>query len=175
MTALNPNNTLRYRVFYTVLGVQHDFQVRALASVSPATLGTNLNTLLTDLSPVLYAWTLDTVQFAPAGSNVFNTVTTGLEGNVYGSGTAAGLLKPQFLAFQGRSSGGHKVRLSIYGVKVEENDYRFNSGDSVDIGAAIIDLNTAVNCYLAIDGVKPLWYSYANTGFNAYWQRKQRT
>lgn len=174
LPALSPDNTLRYRVNYTVLGQAHDFQVRALASVSPATLGTNLTTLLSGLASSLYPLTIDTVEFAPAGSNVFNIVTTGIEGNSFGSGSAANLLVPQFVAFQGRSSGGRRVRLSIYGIKPEENDYRFNAGDNADIDQAIVDLNAMVNCFLAIDGVKPQWYSYANTGWNAYWQRRLR-
>lgn len=174
MAALPPNNTLRYKVFYTVLGQQHDVQVRALAPLSPSAFGTLFLSLLNELSPVFYALVVDYAQFAAAGSNVFNTVTIGIEGSTIGSGSAAGLLKPQFIAFQGRSSGGHKCRLSLYGVKVEENDYRFNPGDVTEVDDAIAVLNGATNGFLAIDGVKPLWYSYANTGFNAYWQRKQR-
>lgn len=174
MAALNPNNTARYRCFYTTLGVQHDFQVRANAIFSPATMGTFVTALMSAIGPAMYASVIDKVEYAAAGSNVFNIVTTGAEGLAYGSGTAAGLLKPQFFAFQGRSTGGHKVRLSIYGIKIEENDYRFNPGDSAEVDAGVVVLQATVNGALAIDGLKPVWYPYANTGFNAYWQRKQR-
>jgi hypothetical protein len=174
VTALNPNNTARYKTFYTVMGQQHDFQVRANAIFSPSTLGTFIAALFDALDPALYATTIDYSQYAASGSNVFNTVTTGAESSTYGSGAGSGLLIPQYIGFQGRSTGGHKVRLSIYGIKPEENDYRFNPADSAEVDAAIVVLNATANGALAIDGLKPLWYSYANTGFNAYWQRAQR-
>jgi hypothetical protein len=174
VAALPPDNTARYKVFYTFAGNTHVVQVRATGVHSPSSFGTWFDGLMTELDNSLYPVTISKVEFAASGSNVFNTVVTGIESNTYGSGTPVGLLAPQFIGFQGRTSGGHKVRLSIYGIKPEENDYRFEPADNADVDDAITYLQTTSAFAKGIDGVTPNWYSYANTGFNAYWQRKNR-
>lgn len=174
LTPLPPDNTLRYKVNYTFAGHNHDFQVRGDGSSTDGGLGTIVDNFLTDLDPVLYPIVITTVEKAIAGSNVFNVVTSGIESNTYGSGSPSGLLAPQFIGFQGRSVGGRKCRLSVYGIKPEENDYRFNPGDNADVDAAIVTLQSAAHYFLSIDGIHPTWYAYANTGFNAYWQRNLR-
>lgn len=174
LTPLPPSNTARYKLYYTFAGVQHVVQVRAIGAHSPASFGTFMDGIFTSLNTALWALSVIKVEFAAVGSDVFNLVTTGIEGNAYGSGTPVGLLVPQFIAFQGRSSGGRKVRMSIYGIKPEENDYRFEPGDSAAVDAAISALAASSNFGASIDGLDPTWYLYANTGFNAYWQRKQR-
>jgi hypothetical protein len=174
LTPLPADNTDRYKVNYTAVGFNHDFQVRTDASASAGGLGSVVGAFLTALAPQLYPVLVQTVEFAVAGSGVFNPVTTGIEGVTYGTGSPAPLLAPQFIGFQGRTSGGRKVRLSVFGIRPEENDYRFDPGDNSDIDAAINVLQGASHYFLGIDGVVPLWYDYSNTGFNAYWQRKLR-
>lgn len=174
MAALPEDNTARYKWFYTFAGNNHVGQVRAAGVHSPSSFGTWLDGLLTELVPVLYPVTITKVEFAPAGSNIFNVVTTGIESNTYGTGSPTGLLAPQFIAFQGRTSGGHRVRMSIYGIKPEENDYRFEPADNADVDDAIAYIQITSSFAKGIDGVTPTWYGYANTGFNAYWQRKNR-
>ena len=174
MASLPADNTARYKVFYDYAGHTHVTQVRAAGVHSPSSFGTWFDGLMQLLSPVLWAVGIVRVEFAPSGSNIFNPVTTGIEGNTYGSGTPVGLLAPQFVSFQGRSSGGHKWRLSIYGIKPEENDFRFELGDNGDVDNAVSYVQSASSFGKAIDGVSPVVYSYANTGFNAYWQRKVR-
>lgn len=173
--ALPPDNTKRYKVTYTSLGNQHDFTVRCGPTGNDAGASNAIDDLLTALTSQLYAMTVDALDFAVAGSSVFNPAASTLPGSTYGSGTAAGLLFPQFVAFQGRSAAGHKCRLSVYGIKIEENDYRFNPGDSAVVDAAIDVLQGSSVYFHSIDDLKPTWYDYANTGFNAYWQRKGRT
>lgn len=174
MAALPEDNTARYKFFYTFASYTHVAQVRPGGVHSPSGFGTWLDSLFTALDPQLYPVVITKVEFAATGSNVFNTVTTGIEGNSYGSGTPVGLLAPQFIAFQGRTTGGHRCRLSIYGIKPEENDYRFEQGDNADVDNAIAIMQTSSPYGYGIDGVRATWYSYANTGFNAYWQRRNR-
>jgi len=172
--ALPPDNTKRYKLTYTVLGIQHDFTVRCGPTGNDAGATSIVEDLLNALDPILYEWTVDAFDFAVAGSSVFNPATSTLPGSVFGSGSAAGLLKPQFLAFQGRSAAGHKCRISFYGCKPEENDFRFNPGDNADVDAAIDVVQGSSLYFHSIDDLKPTWYDYANTGFNSYWQRQQR-
>lgn len=174
MAALPQSNTDRYKVFYTFASYNHVMQVRAAGVHSPSSFGTWIDGLFTTLTTVLYPIALIKVQFAATGSNIFNDVITGQEGNTYGSGSPVGLLAPQFMAFQGRTSGGHKTRLSIYGVKPEENDYRFEPADNATIDNAVDYIQTTSAFAKGIDGLTPTWYDYVNTGFNAYWQRKNR-
>lgn len=174
MSALPEDNTARYKAFYTAVGETHTAQVRAGGVHSPSGFGTWLDGLLTQLAGALYPVQVTKVEFAATGSNIFNIVTTGIEGNAYGTGTPTGIFKPQFVAFQGRSSGGHRARLSFYGMKAEEDDFRFENGENTNVDNAIAFMQTVSPYAYAIDGLRPSWYIYANTGFNAYWQRKNR-
>lgn len=170
---LAPSNTARFRINYTVGGEQHDFQVRS-TPVSPTALGVQVDAFLSDLAAALNAVTIDSVEFAANGSNVFNIVTTGIEGQVYGSGAGGGSARANYVDFIGRSSGGRRVRLAVFGLKVDATDYRFVSGENAAVDNAIVSLNGAVGSFLAIDGVAPQWYSYANAGVNAHWQKAVR-
>jgi len=173
MAALPPSNTERYRVNYTVGGRQHSFEVRTNL-VSPSGLGTNVTAFLTPLSTILNLLTVDNVTYAAGGSNIFNIVTTGIEGDSFGSGAGTGSAIPNFINFIGRSAGGRRVRLAVYGLKSDAQDYRFAPGESISIDDAIDALKAPANAFLSIDDVKPVWYDYANAGVNAYWQRNIR-
>lgn len=173
MTALNPNNTERFRVNYTVGGKQHTFEVRTNL-VSPSSLGTLVTAFLTPLSTIVNQIVIDNVTYAAGGSNIFNLVTTGIEGDSFGSGAGTGSAVPNFINFIGRSAGGRRVRLAVYGLKTDSTDYRFAPGENASIDDAIDALKAPANAFLSIDDVKPVWYDYANAGVNAYWQRNLR-
>lgn len=172
LPVLPPDNTARFKVFYTNVGHQHTAQVRGTSS--PATFGAQFDILLSALSPILYATTLDRVEFAPSGSNIFNPVTTGFEGNTYGAGAGSVAVAPYFVDFIGRSSGGRRVRMAIFGMTILGLDYKFQPGEDVNVDAAILVPQASAADWLAVDGIKPTWYSYANAGVNAYYQRKNR-
>jgi hypothetical protein len=169
---LPSNNTARFKIFYTNVGHQHVTQVRGTSS--PASLGSQFDVLMTALSPILYATTIDKVEFAASGSNIFNIVTSGIEGNTYGSGAGSVAVKPYFYGFIGRSTGGYRVRFDIFGATILGLDYRFQPGEDVNIDAAVLVPQASASDWLAVDGVKPTWYSYVNGGVNAYYQRKNR-
>jgi hypothetical protein len=172
MAPLNPNNTPRFKVFYTNVGQQHVSQVRGTSS--PSSLGSQFDVLMTALSPILYATTIDKVEYAPSGSNIFNIVTSGIEGNTYGSGAGSTAVAPYFIDFIGRSTGGRRVRMSVFGVTILGLDYKFQPGEDANVDAAILVPQASALDWLAIDGIKPTWYSYADAGVNAYYQRKNR-
>lgn len=173
MAALPPNNTERYRINYTVGGKSHDFQVRT-DTVSPSALGASVDFFLDALSPSLNAITIDTVEYAASGSNIFNIVASGIEGNTYGSGAGTGSAIPNEINFIGRSTGGKRVRLMVFGNKSDALNYRFAPGENAAVDAAIAVLQATPATFLAIDNVKPVWYNYANAGVNAHWQKAVR-
>lgn len=172
MAPLLPSNTPRFRFVYTTVGHQHTFEMRSL--ISPAAMGTLVHQLLTALSNNLYDLVLDLVNWAPAGSNIFNPVITGIEGNHYGLGVAAADVVPFFVNFIGRSSGGRRNRIMLFGAKSLGIDYRFVAGEDPDIDAAVAILQGAAINTLAIDGLPTVWKSYVNAGVNAHWIKAVR-
>lgn len=173
MAPLAPTNTARYKVFYTTCGHDHTFQVRTV-SVSPSALGTYVDNFLTAISAQLFSLVVTEVQFAGTGSDIFNSVTSGIEGNTYGGGGAPELGTAWYLDFIGRSSGGRRVRLAVFGTQALGGNYRYSAAEDSDVDAGIAVLNAATNTFMSIDGVKPIWKAYANAGVNAHWQKAIR-
>ena len=173
MAPLPEDSTARYRFDYTVNGEQHDFQVRA--SASPAAVGTFIGGFLTSLAPELYALTIGTVTHAISGSSVFLPVTTGIEGNTYGTGAGVTEQKAWYVDFIGRSTLGRRWRLAVFGIRTLAGDFRYVPGENATIGFAITALDAAgTGELLAIDGGDVNVYPYANAGVNAHWQRALR-
>lgn len=175
MAPLNPNNTMRFFVDYSTGNVEHTALIRAIAPQSPADVGTQVDGLLTAISGQFCLITVNRVRFAPAGSDISAPVATGIEGNVYGSGAAGTLTQATSWNFVGRSGGGRRCRFSIFGYEGAPSDFRLTEAESTEVTAALAWLNGAANSWRAIDGLKPLWYPYADVSINAYWQRQLRS
>lgn len=174
LPVLPANNTARYKIFYTVGGHQHVQEVR-VGVVSPSALGTALDAYYTAINDQLYTVTIDEVQYAGSGSDIFFAVSSGIEGNNYGGGTpAVAGENAYFLNFSGRTSGGRRMRFYQYGPKGLGGDYRFVAGENADLDAGVAAIVGTPNMWLGIDGVKPAMKSYINAGVNAYWQRNLR-
>ncbi len=174
MAPLSPDNTDRYKFFYSNGGTQHTAIVRT-AGIGAAAVGVFFDAFLTALAGTIFSTTLDEAQFAPSGSSIFNTVVTGIEGNTYGSGTGDATDVANFVGFVGRTSGGRRSRIFVYGTDVAGSiDYRIATGESAAVDAAVGVINTASGCFLGIDGLLPVWKAYANTGVSAHWQKALR-
>lgn len=169
---LPPESTPRYRVHYTVIGKQHTFEIRS--HDSPSFIGTFVQDFLTMLDALCFASVIDSVDFAADGSNVFNAVTTGAEAFTWGSGAGTIQEIPQYINFIGRTSGGRRVRLAVFGLGVSAVDYRFVATENADVDNARGVLVAAGGLLRGIDDLTPIWKTYANTGFNAYWQKAVR-
>jgi hypothetical protein len=172
MAPLPPNNTPRFKIHYTNSSVQHTMQVRW--GGSPSALSAAFTGILGGLTSLYAASVVDLVEFAAAGSNIFNSVVSGLEAFAWGSGPGNPLTASQYINFIGRSTGGRRVRLAIFGTTTEANDFRFGVGESVAIDNTVAVLNDPGQPFQAIDGLHPIWKGYANAGQNAYWQKELR-
>jgi len=172
MAPLPPNNTARYKVHYTIGATEHTTEDRALWS--PSAEGTFIVALFSVLSPGLSAGVIGTVEFAAAGSDIFNPVVTGAEGTTFGAGVTPDEDIPRFVSFAGRSAGGKRIRKTIYGISQIGLNYRFSPGEWDVVDDAIAVLAAAEPDLLAIDGLPPVWKTYANAGFNSHWQRALR-
>jgi len=172
MAPLPPESTPRFRVHYTTIGKQHSFEIRS--HDSPSFIGGFLTSFLGALDPVMYASSIDFVDFAADGSNVFNPVTTGAESLTWGTGAGTTASIPSYVNFIGRTSGGRRVRLAVFGLGVDAVDYRFLNTENADIDAARAVLVSAGALLRGIDDLTPIWKTYVNAGVNAYWQKAVR-
>jgi len=172
MAPLPPSNTARYKVHYTNAGESHTLNFRS--HDSPSAIGLNVDDIMTAISGLLYPTTIDLVEFAAQGSNIFNSVTSGIEGNTYGSGVAVPSSPAAYINFIGRSSDGRRVRLAFFGAKIIGVDFRFAPGEDGAIDNAIASLSAPANHFVTIGDIEPVWKLYANGGYNAYWQKQIR-
>src|SRR5690348_1317394 len=172
MSVLPPDSTPRYKIFYTGGLNDHDFQIRS--HISPSDLGILVDNFLTALAPRMHLITVNQVQFAPSGSNIFNPVTTTIEGNTYSSGAAITQEAPNYIDFIGRSTGGKRTRITLFGVCGLGTDFRWAAGEDSAVDAAIAVLVAVGGDIRCIDDIAPLWKPYANAGVNAHWQKATR-
>lgn len=174
MTVTSPDNTPRYYVDYVCLATNHTAIVRAAAPLSPSAFGALYGTFLTASGNLFFSSQVTLVRWSAAGSNVTNPVTTGIEGTTYGTGTGTADSVPVSLNFIGRSSGGKRVRIEIFSYSGPFSTFRLTGVESPAVQNMVNTMNGSSNGFLSIDGLKPLWYSYANVSVNAYWQRAKR-
>lgn len=172
MAPLSPSNTPRFRIFYAGGGLQHSFQMRS--NQSPASIGTAANAFLTALTPVLFSLVIDHVEFAPAGSDIFNPVVTGIEGNPYGAGASPIANLAWGWNFIGRTSGGRRVRVAVFSSTVLALNYRASAGEVAAVDAARGSLVANSLSWLGIDGVTPVWKTYANVKPFDHWVKELR-
>lgn len=172
MAPLAPSNTPRFRVHYTNAGVQHAFQMRS--SSSPAAVGAAANAFLTALNVSLYLITIDFVDWAPSGSDIFNPVVTGIEGNTYGAGVPPEVNKAVAINFVGRTSGGRRVRVAVFGATGFALNYRASAGEVPSVDAAISVLQASTNEFRGIDNIGPIWKTYANFKSWDHWVKELR-
>jgi hypothetical protein len=173
MAPLPPNNTARYRVRYFTCGLQHSFQIRS--NSSPLAIGAFVTSLYQALGTAVFGTIINTFEFAAQGSNIFNAVLTGAEGVSFGSGTSTDQARAYEYNFIGRSTGGKRVRMMIFGAPVLGTDYRYIASENSFLDAARGVLNSNSNLLQCIDGLPPVWKSYVNAGSNAYWQKELRS
>jgi len=172
MAPLPPSNTPRFKVLYTQLSVQHELQIRS--HESPSVIGTIVNALFFTLDSAIAELSIDEVQFAADGSDIFNAVTSGIEGNTYGISGHPASDAATFWSLIGRSSGGRRVRLFFYGMGGMGGDYRYAAGENATADALVAAINDWPTEVVAIDDVPPVWKTYVNAGVNAHLQRSLR-
>jgi len=172
MAPLPPSSTPRYRVHYTTCGKQHTFQMRS--HQSPTEIGILIQDFLTALDAVCFASIIDFVDFAADNSDIFNSVTTDAESFTWGTGIGSVTNVPNFMNFIGRSTGGKRVRIAVFGLDTSAVDYRFIAGENADVDNGNAVLTAAGDILRCIDDLQPVWKSYVNAGVNAYWQKAVR-
>lgn len=172
---LPESNTARYFLDYEGPYGKHSAQFRANPAGDPASVVPTIQSFINTLKPAIHTDTTFTgVRYADVGSNISNPL-----GFAPVSGTATGTLAtehyPRFFAFWGRGPDGRELKLTFYGGNIGvTSDYRIGPGENSTIAACVLYLNTT-SVFTTISGSRPVWKQYANTGYNAYFQRKRRT
>lgn len=182
MAPLPVTNTGRYFVDYTANGREHTvlFRYSQGAGPVPPSAGhiTSASNFLDAIAPKMptdfaivgarYAAWMSTVSFpwlAP-------TLT------VAGTYTPDASSAPAFISFIGRGSTGRRSRVYLLGAGLAPHqetgveNYRVTVAEDADVAAAYTILDASV--FVAIDNTTPTWYTYANLGYNAYWQKEMR-
>jgi len=172
MTALAPSSTARYKFFYTNLSHQHTMQIRSAAAA--AVVGAIFDNLLTQVTGAIASTTLDYVEYAPIGSDIFNPTVTGFEGNTYGISGHPASDVATFWSWVGRTTGGKRVRIFLFGMGGMGGDYRYVNGELASADNAQASLVAASPDLIAIDGLVPVWHAYTNAGVNRLWQKNLR-
>lgn len=168
--ALPPSSTKRWWLVYTVNGSTHRMMARTAAGVDAAGANSTFNAFLNNIAASSNAIRPQTLEFAAAGTDV-RTLAGWTGAPSYGTGdNTVDDRRARTVSFVGRTPGGHKTRVTVFGIKdIAEPDYRVDTTESAVIAATVAFLNGAIDVFIGIDGARPVWHLYGNINFNDHW------
>lgn len=174
--AFAPDGTTRWFLKYEVSGDEHVFQMRSNPAISAGTAGSAMENLLTALDNGSALYTMNIVDFSRSAAGSSDREPQTWPGAAsYGGGSMPEVDSPRYFALSGRASGNQQVRVFIYGwIGTSPDNFRIASADNTDVADAVASLSDTAGCWLTAGLGVPIWKPYANIGFNAYFQRKQR-
>lgn len=173
---LDPTNTARWRLVYSVGGLQHAWGMRVDATnPSQSTVEAGYTQMLGDLSAVLWTITFVRLEFAAVGSTIFNPVTTTLTGTLAGVGAPGLEQATRQISWTGRGITGRKSRVFLWGFKDDTLDnMRITPAETAEIGASISRINGYLHLFVGIDSIKPVYNQYVNVNYNKHWTKEVR-
>lgn len=175
MAPLPSNSTAVLFVDYETSGEEHTLQIRFTGAATAVTAMDKADAFLTALTGNFMLITILGARQRAAASNVTLPITwTGAA--TYGSVVGTHSQSAWYVDFIGRSVGGRRVRLSLFGCEEMQDlasfDYRLPAtGPWL---AALDALRVSDETAVAIDGEEAIWYDYVNIGVNAYWRNRIR-
>jgi len=173
VTALAPENTARWRLVYQVGGIEHGVVMRVDATnPTQTTVEAGFSQLLSDLSAQMWEITFVRLEYAAAGSTIFNPQTSALSGVLAGAGAGGPEQNVRSISFVGRTGGGHKARVFLYGYGAATADnMRVTTVERAEVAAAIARINGYLHLFVAIDAIKPTYNGYVNINYNKHWTK----
>jgi len=76
------------------------------------------------------------------------------------------------ISFVGRTGGGHKARVFLYGYGAATADnMRVTTVERAEVAAAIARINGYLHLFVAIDAIKPTYNGYVNINYNKHWTK----
>ncbi len=176
MAPLPSDNTGRFHLHYSDGLHPHTLMARFNDTASIPTIMDKVDAFLTAIATDLYLISVLGADFSDAGSNI--TVPVLWSGaSTYGSGTMPAVFAPREIEWGGRSVGGRRFKVYVYGVDITTPDTfrQVAAGSNIAANgiAALADAQ-ASGVFVAIDNEATNLYNYANLNFNSYWERKAR-
>lgn len=175
MAPLPENNTPRVKVTYQNAIAAHSVILRMVAESDLAALSAAFEDFVQALTASYHFSEVTGVSMAADGSDLFfDVVGSPLIGVTWGSGAAIVDTNAQFGNFVGRSSGGRRSKLYLFGWKDVISGYRLTATEDTDIGTAVAVLNANDAIFTAIDGLATQWKTYVNIKTNDHWVHESR-
>lgn len=175
MAALPANNTRRYFFHYGTSQHNHTMAIRTSDFVSEADVIAAVAALVFNATTLFSLCVGIGADIQEAGDTFSVPSSNGDWADMsWGSGGASLETDSRCFNFQGRTPGGHKSRLGIFGYKDDVSEYRLTEGESIIVGPCIATLNGSPGVFVGIDGLAPNWYGYGNIKANDYWVRQAR-
>lgn len=175
MAPLPDNLTDRYWIDYSGLMGKHSMLFRFI----PATPLQDATDRIEEIVTALAGFSYTTTTFYQLRRSVVGTDVSFPVPWVTIAGGAVAAQQPQdypqFVSWVGRGLDGVRVRFSLIGTNIEADaDYRLYSDNTPAVQTVIDALADPVTPLVTASGGQFILNNYANTGFNAYFQRKRR-
>jgi hypothetical protein len=175
VAALPPDNTARLKVLYQNAVAQHAAIVRLASADDAPDAQDDFEAVTTALTSLFHFSEVVGVQLAAQGSDLFfDYAGATLLGYTWGTGAAIPDTNAQFAQFSGRSSGGRKSKVYLFGYKGVISAYRITSAEETAVANAITAINAAETSFVAIDGLPTIYKGYINVKPNDHWVHKSR-
>lgn len=175
MAPLSPDNTQRWYYTYQQGEVSHELVLRGNSAGTLIAADAVVAGILTGVGAHFIASTITGVEHSAAGSNLRFPVDSDRVGDVFGSGTPTAYHKATYMGWVGRSEGGRRARLFLFGYKDALLNYRILASADSGVDDSIGVLNTADTVGVGIDAQNVIWHNYVNLGVNDHWEGKART
>lgn len=175
MAPLPVNNTACLFIDYTTGGEDHTVLFRYATGSTVFDAMDAADAFFNAIDGAVFTFTILGARDRAKNSNVTLPITWTGDGS-YGDSVANHAQTAWYFDFVGRTAGGRRSRIALFGAKVDydtgDDNYRLD--DTGDIGAAIAALNANDTTLCGIDELQVIWYTYANSGVNAYWRNRIR-
>lgn len=166
---------------YSVNGAEHSMSFRTgRTNPAPAAMAADVDTFLEGCKNLRTSdWTILGAEYAAYDSDIFLPVAAPPQNPGLQPPVNAGYT-PVNMGFVGRSTGGSRAGVRVYGIAIDPmsstanlQDYRMTSTEYVEIDLAVQALADST-LWRGIDGSPILWKNYANVNVNAHWQKQRR-
>lgn len=177
---LPANNTARYFLDYTTGRYEHTLTCRYTSGQDGDAVRGRIFTFLDAIKSALpTAWQPLRARAQAAGSLVSVPADLGVLATFAGtSGTPLEQREePREFRWVGRSLGGRRVSVSLYGLLIATpGDFRYEGAalPATLAAARAALIGSAPGIFVAIDDTNPLWYNYVNVNYNSYWEGEAR-
>lgn len=175
MAPLPPNSTARWKYTYQNAIASHSVSFRLLDGSTTADADAIMSAMMTFFDDHVAESTVTSLEFADVGSDIFNLVgDSTLVGETFGA-TVANLTNNAVGAtFIGRGFDGRRARMTIFGWKDAQSEYRVTTAEDTDLIPLIALLNNVATPNISISGGALVFKPYIDIKPNDHWVNDAR-